>query len=88
MSKNTSISVQGTEIHIASINDSDFISLTDMVSGFDGGTSLIDSWLRTKSTVDFLGVWERINNPDSNSVEFDRIRIEAGSNSFRLSGKQ
>jgi len=88
MPKNTSISVQGTEIHITTVNDSDFISLTDMVSGFDGGGSLIDAWLRSKSTVDFLGVWERINNPSFNSVEFDRIRIEAGSNSFRLSGKQ
>ena len=88
MKKNTSILVQGTKIHIHSINNADFISLTDMVSRFEAGNSLIDAWLRTKSTVDFLGVWERINNPDFISVEFDRIRIEAGSNRFRLSGKQ
>ena len=88
MPNKTSIIVQGTEVHIVSIDNSDFISLTDMVSGFDGGSSLIDAWLRTKSTVDFLGVWERINNPSFSSVEFDRIRMEAGSNSFRLSGKK
>ena len=66
MPNKTSIIVQGTEVHIVSIDNSDFISLTDMVSGFDGGSSLIDAWLRTKSTVDFLGVWERINNPSFN----------------------
>ncbi len=86
--KTKSIIVQDTEIHITTKNDNDYICLTDMVSGFDGGTTLIDAWLRSKSTVDFLGVWERINNSNFNSVEFDRIRIEAGSNSFRLSGKQ
>lgn len=87
-SKNQSIIVQGAEVHITTRDDEDYISLTDMVSGFDGGSALIDAWLRSKSVIDFLGVWERINNKDFNSVEFDRIRMEAGSNRFRMSAKQ
>ncbi|MCB1659212.1 MAG: KilA-N domain-containing protein [Moraxellaceae bacterium] len=88
MASNKTLTVQGVEIHLVSKNDEDYISLTDMVQGFDGGVSLIDSWLRNKNTLEFLAVWERINNPDFNSVEFDGIRLEAGTNRFRLSAKQ
>jgi KilA-N domain len=82
------IEVQGVEIHLMSIGNEDYLSLTNMAGGFDGGASHIDSWLRSKNTIDFLGVWEKINNPIFNSVEFDGIRAEAGSNRFRLSAKQ
>jgi len=88
MPKNTSISVQGTEIQITSVNDTDFISLTDMVSAFDGGNSLIESWLRNKNTIAFLGVWESLNNPNFNSLEFEGIKNNAGLNSFSLSAKK
>lgn len=88
MATNTSITVQGAEIHVVSKDDEDYLSLTDMVSGFDGGSALIDTWLKSKNTLEFLGVWERMNNPSFNSVEFDGIRIEAGTNRFRLSAKQ
>lgn len=88
MPKNTTISVQGTEIHITTVNDSDFISLTDMVSGFDGGSSLIDAWLRNKNTIAFLGIWESLNNPNFNSIEFEGIKNNAGLNSFSLSAKK
>ncbi|WP_269719560.1 KilA-N domain-containing protein [Beggiatoa alba] len=47
-------------------NDEDYISLTDMVSSFEGGSALIEAWLRNKDTVEFLGVWEKLNNPDFN----------------------
>lgn len=70
------------------MDNEDYLSLTDMAGGFDGGASHIDAWLRSKNTVDFLGVWEKINNQSFNSVEFDGIRAEAGSNRFRLSAKQ
>lgn len=83
-----SLTVQGVEIHLTTRGDEDYISLTDMVSKFEGGSSLIDSWLRAKDTIEFLGVWERLNNPSFNSVEFDRIRLEAGTNRFRLSVKR
>jgi hypothetical protein len=58
-----------------------------MVRNFDGAGALIEQWLKNKDTVLFLGVWERINNPGFNSLEFEGIRNEAGRNSFFLSAK-
>ena len=69
-------------------DDEDYISLTDMVQNFDGGSKLIELWLRNKDTVEFLGVWERLNNPNFNSLEFEGIRNEAGLNRFTLSAKK
>jgi hypothetical protein len=86
--KNTKIEVQGTEITILSKEHGDFISLTDMVRNFDGGSALIEQWLKNKDTVLFLGVWEKIHNPAFNSIEFEGIRNEAGRNSFFLSAKK
>lgn len=88
MATNTSFTVQGAEIHVVSKNDEDYLSLTDMVSTFDGGTSLIENWLKNKNTLEFLGVWERLNNPNFNSPEFEGIKTEAGTNRFYLSAKQ
>jgi len=82
------IKVQGAPIAILSQPEGDYISLTDMVKNFDGGSALIEQWLKNKDTVLFLGVWERINNPDFNSLEFEGIRNEAGRNSFFLSAKK
>lgn len=84
----TTINVQGTAISILSKKDDDYISLTDMVRNFEGGSALIEQWLKNKDTVMFLGVWEQINNPIFNSLEFEGIRNEAGSNSFYLSAKK
>jgi len=86
--KNVLITVQGTPIAIQSHEQGDYISLTDMTKHFDGGGALIEQWLRNKDTVLFLGVWERINNPGFNSLEFEGIRNEAGRNSFFLSAKK
>ena len=58
-----------------------------MVRNFEGGGALIEQWLKNKDTVLFLGVWERLHNPDFNSLEFEGIRNEAGRNSFFLSAK-
>lgn len=88
MSKKSTINVQGTAISILNQNENDFISLTDMVKNFDGGSALIENWLKNKDTVLFLGVWERINNPDFNSIEFEGIKNEAGRNTFYLSAKK
>jgi hypothetical protein len=87
-SKRISIQVQGTPISILSQQEGDYISLTDMVRNFDGGGALIEQWLKNKDTVLFLGVWERINNPAFNSLEFEGIKNEAGRNSFFLSAKK
>ena len=73
--KISTIIVQGTDISILTKADLDYVSLTDMVRNFDGGSALIEQWLKNKDTVLFLGVWERTNNPDSNSLEFEGIRI-------------
>ena len=79
--KKLTINVQGTAITIISHKEDDYISLTDMVQNFDGGSALIEQWLKNKDTVLFLGVWEKIYNPDFNSLEFEGIRNEAGRNS-------
>jgi len=81
------IQVQGADITILSHEHGDFVSLTDMVRNFEGGGALIEQWLKSKDTVLFLGVWERLHNPDFNSLEFEGIRNEAGRNSFFLSAR-
>lgn len=86
--KKSKISVQGTEITIISKMSADYICLTDMVRNFDGGSALIEQWLKNKDTILFLAVWERINNPDFNSLEFEGIRMDAGRNSFFMSAKK
>lgn len=86
--KVTVINVKGTEVSVLAHNDDDFISLTDMVSGFEGGNSLIEQWLRNKDTIEFLAIWEKIYNPDFNSLEFEGIRNASGTNRFYLSVKR
>jgi len=88
MAKNKTIVVKGTEITIMEKGKEDFISLTDMVKGFEDGLVLIEKWLRNKNTIEFTGIWEEINNPDFNSPEFGGIKNEAGINSFTLSVKK
>jgi hypothetical protein len=85
--KKSVIEVQGADITILSKEHGDYISLTDMVRNFEGGGTLIEQWLKNKDTVLFLGVWEKLRNPDFNSLEFEGIRSEAGRNSFFLSAK-
>ena len=71
--KKSTIEVQGTAITVLAGEHGDYISLTDMVRNFEGGSALIEQWLKNKDTVLFLGVWEQIHNPDFNSLEFDGI---------------
>ena len=82
------IIVRGTEVTIISIDEKDYISLTDMVRSIQNGLSLIEKWLRNKNTIEFLGIWEEMYNVDFNSPEFEGIRNEAGLNRFILSVKQ
>ena len=86
--KKSTIMVQDTTITIISREKEDYISLTDMVKNFEGGYTLIEQWLRNKDTVLFLGLWEQLNNPDFNSLEFEGIKNEAGRNVFYLSVKK
>ncbi len=82
------IEVQGKEITVISTNQQDYISLTDMVRNIENGLSLIEKWLRNKNTIEFLGIWEEIYNPEFNSPEFEGIKNQAGLNRFVLSVKQ
>jgi hypothetical protein len=82
------ITVRGTEVTIISIDEKDYISLTDMVRSSQNGLSLIEKWLRNKNTIEFLGIWEEMYNADFNSLEFEGIKNEAGLNRFILSVKQ
>ncbi|MBQ7868820.1 MAG: KilA-N domain-containing protein [Prevotella sp.] len=82
------IKVQDTEITIVTYNEKDYISLTDMVRNIENGLALIEKWLRNKNTIEFLGIWEEMYNPDFNSPEFEGIKNEAGLNRFVLSVKQ
>lgn len=81
------IVVLGTEINIMAVDESDFISLTDMLKAKDGDFFISD-WLRNRNTVEFLGIWERIHNPDFNYGEFAIIRNQAGLNSYKISVKE
>jgi KilA-N domain len=81
------IEVQGAEIHLASQGHEDYFSLTDMTQNFKGAEQLIKNWLQNKNTIDYLGVWEKLNNPSFNLVEFHQIKEEAGLNRFVMSAK-
>ncbi len=81
------IIVKGVEINIMSVNDEDFISLTDMLKAKDGDFFISD-WLRNRNTVELLGIWEQIHNPDFNYGEFAIIKGQAGLNSYKISVKE
>ncbi|MFA4831292.1 MAG: KilA-N domain-containing protein [Patescibacteria group bacterium] len=87
MSKSQKIIVQGLKIVIFKKIESDFISLTDIarMKNKDAPADVVKNWMRTYSTIEFLGLWEKINNSNFKLVEFDGFRNEAGSNSFVLS---
>ena len=79
------IKANGNEIALL-ISNTDYISLTDIAKYKDSENPryIIQNWLRNKSTIEFLGVWEQMNNSNFNRVEFDTVKNEAGSNSFVL----
>lgn len=81
------IKVLGTEIALSSQKKEDYISLTDIAryKNPEHPADVIKNWTRSKDTIEFLGLWERINNPEFKLVEFDQFRNQAGTNSFVLS---
>lgn len=85
--KPSSISVSETEIKVLKVNNEDYICLTDMVKNY-GGDQAIYSWMRNRNTVEFLGMWETLNNKDFKGIEFDTFRNQAGLNSFFLTPKK
>lgn len=91
MSKNISINIRGKEITIVNHDQSKYICLTHIVEAYSGGngSGTIDRWLSNKNTIEFLGGWESLENPDNfNYPEFEGIKKEAGVNRFSLSVKR
>jgi len=87
MPNNKVIVVKETPVTIIEVNKQDYISLTDMVKAF-GDENLIYNWLRNRNTIEFLGIWEQIYNPNFNPIEFEVFKTHAGLNSFSLSSKK
>mgnify|MGYP000585564553 CR=1 FL=1 len=82
--KNRIVTILGEHITVAA---NDYISLTDMLKAKDG-EFFISDWLRNRNTVEYLGIWERIHNPDFNYGEFATIKSSAGLNSYKISVKE
>lgn len=89
MSK-TKLSVNELEIVLYKKNEEEFISLTDMAKFKDTKRTnyIIQNWLRTRNSIEFLGLWEQFHNPNFKRIEFDAFKNEAGSNSFTLTPKK
>lgn len=83
------INANGNEISILSAN-SDYISLTDIAryKNIDEPSAVIANWIRNRDVIEFLGVWEKLNNPHFNSLEFEGIKGNAGANAFTMSPKK
>jgi len=87
MNKTNKIQVEDKVISIIKKDEQDFICLTDMLKAKDGSFFITD-WLRNRNTLEFLSVWEKINNPNFNYGEFATIRNQSGLNSFKVSVKE
>ena len=79
--KNRIIIVKGASVTVATRNEQDYISLTDMVKNF-GDEIILYNWLRNRNTIQFLGIWEQLYNAGFKPIEFDRFKSQAGLNSF------
>ena len=85
------ITVMNTDITVINYSDHDYISLTDMASAKEGDSraaDIIKNWMRNRYTIEFLGTWEMIHNPNFKVVEFDHFRMQAGLPSFVLSASE
>ncbi|PWD98858.1 KilA-N domain-containing protein [Marinilabilia rubra] len=87
MTSKSQIEVENKLISIVKQDEQDYISLTDMVKG-EEGSDHIRNWMRNRNTVEFIGLWETLNNPNFKPVEFDTFRKQAGLNSFNLTPKK
>lgn len=88
--KKQKINVNGTEVLLFSREKEDYISLTDIARHKDSERTnyIIQNWMRSRSTIEFIGLWEQLHNPGFKGIEFDAFRNEAGSNSFTLTPKR
>ncbi len=81
------ITVINTDINVVKVNGEDYICLTDMLRAKDGDFFITD-WLRNRNTLEFIGIWEKVYNPNFNYGEFAIIRNQSGLNSFKISVKE
>jgi hypothetical protein len=88
--KNQKITVRGSQVTVINQRDEDYISLTDIAryKASKRTDYIIQNWLRNRNTIEFLGIWEQLNNPVFNPIEFDGIKKQAGLNSFILTSKR
>jgi hypothetical protein len=78
------ITVKSIEINVTGIDDDSFVNITDIarIVNSEFPAYVVRNWMRLRSTIDFLGIWEKLNNSNFNLTEFDQIRNESGSNAF------
>ena len=90
MSKNIKLDIQGNDVTTFKQGDDVFISLTDIARYKDSARSdyILQNWMRNRSTLEFIGLWEQLHNDDFKSIEFDGFKNAAGSNSFSLTPKR
>jgi len=80
------ITVKNTDVVVISINDTDYISLTDIAKfKTDDTSAVIGNWMRNRNTIEFLSIWETLYNPNFKPLEFEGFRKEAGLNAFTMS---
>jgi hypothetical protein len=86
---NKKIEIKGNEITIVKSNEGDYISITDIAKRKNPESTglVISHWMSTRYTIEFMGLWEKMHNPNFNVTEFSNIRNESGSNGFILSSK-
>jgi len=78
------IKIKDTEVTVVKVANADYICLTDMIKAKDGDFFVAD-WLRNRNTLEYIGIWEQVNNPDFNYGEFATIRNKSGLNNFKIS---
>lgn len=87
MTKTISLHVNGTTVAFRKQGDADYISLTDIAKSRNGSEpfAVINNWMRSRSTIEFIGLWEKLFNPNFKPIEFERFKMESGSNYFSCS---
>jgi hypothetical protein len=83
----TKINIKDTEVSILQVDNMDYICLTDMIKAKDGEFFVTD-WLRNRNTLEYIGIWEQVNNSSFNYGEFATIKSKSGLNNFKISVKE
>lgn len=86
MKKSEELEIKGTPVHVVKVGESDFVSLTDIAKLKSEDTrQTINNWMRNRMTLEYLGLWEKLYNPNFKPLEFERFKNESGLNSFTMS---